>query len=260
MAQGLTRYEIRDQVAIVTIDHPPMNALDVATKEDIGEIFMELDDRRGEIRAVILHGAGDKAFAAGADIKAFLELNPDTAKRRLSRSHQIYAIVDHFTWPVIAAIHGYCLGGGLELALCCDIRCAEETAKLGFPEVSLSVFPGNGGTRRALYGIALGKLKELIYTGEMIDATEALNMGLVEKVVPPGKAMDAALELAAKIMKRGPLAVAAAKRVLNRTRDLSLEQGLELESDLWANLASSEDMKEGARAFLEKRKPEYKCK
>lgn len=260
MTQGLTRYDIRDQVAIVTIDHPPMNALDVATKEDIGEIFMELDDRRGEIRAVILHGAGDKAFAAGADIKAFLELNPDTAKRRLSRSHQIYAIVEHFAWPVIAAIHGYCLGGGLELALCCDIRCAEETAKLGFPEVSLSVFPGNGGTRRALYSIPLGKLKELIYTGEMIDATEALNMGLVEKVVPPGKAMDAALELAAKIMKRGPLAVAAAKRVLNRTRDLSLEQGLELESDLWANLASSEDMKEGARAFLEKRKPEYKCK
>lgn len=260
MTQGLTRYDIRDQVAIVTIDHPPMNALDVPTKQDIGEIFMELDDRRGEIRAVILHGAGDKAFAAGADIKAFLELNPDTAKRRLSRSHQIYAIVEHFAWPVIAAIHGYCLGGGLELALCCDIRCAEETAKLGFPEVSLSVFPGNGGTRRALYSIPLGKLKELIYTGEMIDATEALNMGLVEKVVPPGKAMDAALELAAKIMKRGPLAVAAAKRVLNRTRDLSLEQGLELESDLWANLASSEDMKEGARAFLEKRKPEYKCK
>lgn len=260
MTQGLTRYDIRDQVAIVTIDHPPMNALDVATKEDIGEIFVELDDRRGEIRAVILHGAGDKAFAAGADIKAFLELNPDTAKRRLSRSHQIYAIVEHFAWPVIAAIHGYCLGGGLELALCCDIRCAEETAKLGFPEVSLSVFPGNGGTRRALYSIPLGKLKELIYTGEMVDATEALNMGLVEKVVPPGKAMDAALELAAKIMKRGPLAVAAAKRVLNRTRDLSLEQGLELESDLWANLASSEDMKEGARAFLEKRKPEYKCK
>jgi enoyl-CoA hydratase len=260
MTQGLTRYEIRDQVAIVTIDHPPMNALDVATKEDIGEIFMELDDRRGEMRAVILHGAGDKAFAAGADIKAFLELNPDTAKRRLSRSHQNYAILEHFAWPVIAAIHGYCLGGGLELALCCDIRCAEETAKLGFPEVSLSVFPGNGGTRRALYSIPLGKLKELIYTGEMIDATEALNMGLVEKVVPPGKAMDAALELAAKIMKRGPLAVAAAKRVLNRTRDLSLEQGLELESDLWANLTSSEDMKEGARAFLEKRKPEYKCK
>ena len=113
MTQGRTRYKIRDQVAIVTIDHPPMNALDVATKEDIGEIFMELDDRRGEMRAVILHGAGDKAFAAGADIKAFLELNPDTAKRRFSRSHQIYAIVEHFAGPVIAAIHSCCLGGGL---------------------------------------------------------------------------------------------------------------------------------------------------
>ena len=164
MGQGLAHYEVKEQVAIVTIDHPPMNALDTATKEDIGEVFLELDDRREEIRAVILHGAGEKAFAAGADIKTFLELRPDTAKRRLSRSHQIYSIVENFQWPVIAAIHGYCLGGGLELALCCDIRYAAENAKLGFPEVNLAVFPGNGGTQRALYQMPLGKLKELVFT------------------------------------------------------------------------------------------------
>ena len=260
MGQGLAHYEIKGQTAMVTIDHPPMNALDPATKEDIYKIFTELHDRRQEIRVVVLHGAGEKAFAAGADIKTFLELRPDTAKRRLSRSHQIYALVENFQWPVIAAMHGYCLGAGLELALCCDIRYAEEGAKLGFPEVNLSVFPGNGGTKRALYHLPLGKIKELVYSGEMIDAAEAFRLGLVEKVVPSGKVIDAAMELAAKIIKKGPLGVAAAKKVLNRTRDLSLDQALEMESNFWAGLTNTEDMKEGARAFIEKRKPVYKCR
>jgi enoyl-CoA hydratase len=260
MEQKLAYYEINDQIAVVIIDHPPMNALDVATKEAIGEVFHELDGRRQEIRIVILHGAGEKAFAAGADIKAFLELTPDMAKRRLFRSHQIYAMVENFEWPVIAAIHGFCLGGGLELALCCDFRYAEETAKFGFPEVNLSVFPGNGGIWRSLYHIPLGKLKELVFTGETISATEALRLGLLEKVVAPGKVMEAAMELAAKIIEKGPLGVATVKKVINRARDLSLNQGLELESDLWANLTATEDMKEGARAFIEKRKPQYRCR
>ncbi|OGP65890.1 MAG: 3-hydroxybutyryl-CoA dehydratase [Deltaproteobacteria bacterium RBG_13_53_10] len=260
MDRKLAYYEIKGQTAIVTIDHPPMNALDAATKEAIGEAFRELDDRRHEIRAVILRGAGEKAFAAGADIKTFLELKPDTAKRRLSQSHQIYAMVESFECPVIAAIHGFCLGGGLELALCCDIRCAEENAKLGFPEVNLSVFPGNGGMWRSLYHIPLGKLKELVFTGEAIGAAEAFRLGLIERVVPPGKAMEAALELAGKIIEKGPLGVAAGKKVINRARDLSLQQGLELESDLWAGLTATEDMKEGAQAFIEKRKPQYRCR
>jgi enoyl-CoA hydratase/carnithine racemase len=260
MEQKLAYYEIKGQTAIVTIDHPPMNALDVATKEAIGEIFTELSGRGREVRAVILHGAGEKAFAAGADIKTFLELNPDSAKRRLSRSHQIYAMVENFEWPVIAAIHGFCRGAGLELALCCDIRCAEETAKLGFPEVNLSVFPGNGGILRSLHHIPFGKLKELVFTGEAIGATEAFRLGLIERVVPPGRVMEAALELAAKIVEKGPLGVAAGKKVINEARDLSLQKGLELESDLWADLAQTEDMKEGARAFIEKRKPQYRCR
>ena len=260
MDQKLAYYEIKGQTAIVTIDHPPMNALDIATKEAIAEVFRELDDRRQEIRVVILHGAGEKAFAAGADIKAFLELTPDTAKKRLSRSHQIYGMVENFQWPVIGSIHGFCLGGGLELALCCDIRYAEETAKFGFPEVNLSVFPGNGGIARSLYHLPVGKLKELVFTGEMISATEALTLGFIEKVVPPGKSMEAALNLAERIIEKGPLGVAAGKKVINRARDLSIQQGLELESELWANLTATEDMKEGARAFIEKRKPQYKCK
>src|SRR4030042_2135738 len=243
MDQKLAYYEIKGQTAIVTIDHPPMNALDIATKEAIAEVFRELDDRRQEIRVVILHGAGEKAFAAGADIKAFLELTPDTAKKRLSRSHQIYGMVENFQWPVIGSIHVFCLGGGRELALCCDIRYAEETAKFGFPEVNLSVFPGNGGIWRSLYYLSLGKLKELVFTGETIGATEACRLGLIEKVVPPGQVMEAALELATKIIEKGPLGVAAGKKVINRARDLSLYQGLELESDLWANLTSTEERK-----------------
>jgi enoyl-CoA hydratase len=260
MARKLAHYAIKDLVATVTIDHPPMNALDFATKEAIGKSFMELDERRKDIRVVILKGAGNKAFAAGADIKAFLELDPEIAKRRITRSHELYGIIENFQWPVIAAIHGFCLGGGLELALCCDIRYATESAKFGFPEVNLSVFPGNGGTQRARSYVPLGKLKELTYTGAMIDAHEALRYGLIEKVVPDPDIMEAAMDLATTIMKKGPLAVAAAKNVLNRTRDLPLAAGLELESDFWAALTATEDMKEGARAFIEKRKPEYKGK
>lgn len=260
MGERLVHYEIKDRVAIVSLDHPPMNALDVPTKEQLCETFVELDAKRAEIRAVILTGAGDKAFAAGADIKTFLDLQPDTAKRRLMTSHRIFAQVENYEWPVIAAIRGYCLGGGLELALCCDIRYAEDTAQFGFPEVTLSIFPGNGGTKRALYYTHLGRLKELVYTGEIIDAGEALRVGLIEKITPAGTVLEKAQELAARIINRGALGVAAAKRVLNRTRDLSLQQGLELESDMWASLSATEDMKEGARAFLEKRKPEYKCK
>jgi enoyl-CoA hydratase/carnithine racemase len=247
-------------MAIVTIDNPPMNALDVATKEDVFETLTELAQRKQEIRVAILRGGGGKAFAAGADIKSFLELDPDSARRRLDRSHQIYAIVENYEWPVIAAIQGYCLGGGLELALCCDIRYAGANSKFGFPEVSLGIFPGNGGTKRSLYSLSIGKVKELIYSGEIIGAREALEIGMVEKVVPEGEVMDAVLEVASKIRKRGSLAVAAAKRVLNRTRDLSLEQGLQLEAESWSDLAATEDMKEGVKAFIEKRKPKYKCR
>ena len=145
MSEALALYEIKDKVAIVTINHPPVNALDLATKEAIADVFRELDGRRQEIRVAILKGGGEKAFAAGADIKAFLGYDPEIAKRSLTQSHRCFAVVENFVWPVIAAIHGFCLGGGLELSLCCDIRYATESAKLGFPEVNLSIFPGNGG-------------------------------------------------------------------------------------------------------------------
>jgi len=260
MSDNLVRYELRGQVAVVTIDHPPMNALDVPTKLALRDTFAELDQRREEMRAVVLTGAGEKAFAGGADIKTFLELTPETAKRRLMLTHAIYAQIENFVWPVIAAVHGYCLGGGLELALACDIRYASDNAKLGFPEVNLSVFPGNGGIARAGQFLPPGRLKELVYTGASLNAGEALGYGLVEKVVPDGQVLEACLELGRTIAKRGPLGVMAAKKAINRSRDLGLMDRLELESDLWAGLTASEDMKEGARAFMEKRKPVYRCR
>jgi len=234
-----------------------MNALDVPTKEALADVFTELDQRGNDIRAVVLTGAGEKTFAAGADIKSFLELTPPIAKRRIMRSHAIYSLVENFERPVIAALHGYCLGGGLELALCCDVRYASENTKLGFPEVNLSAFPGNGGSLRGRFFLPMGRLKELVFTGEMISAEEALRYGLIERVVPDGQVLEAALDLARRIAGRGPLGVAAAKKVINRSRNLSINEGLELESDFWARLTDTEDMKEGAKAFIEKRKPVY---
>lgn len=257
MNSELAYYEIKDRIGIVTIDHPPMNALDMPTREALEGVFRELDRQREKVRVVLLRGAGEKAFAAGADIKTFLELTPERAKKRLLRSHQIYGMIENFQWPVLAIIHGYCLGGGLELALCCDIRIAEETSTLGFPEVNLAVFPGNGGIWRSLFHLPLGRLKELVFTGKMISAQEAYQLGLIDRVVPKGQRMDAGLELATKIMEKGPLAIAAAKKVINQARELPLQKGLEFESELWANLTATEDMKEGARAFIEKRKPNF---
>ncbi|MBM4328616.1 MAG: 3-hydroxybutyryl-CoA dehydratase [Deltaproteobacteria bacterium] len=256
MTESLARYEIKDRIAVVTIDHPPMNALNMATREAIAAVFAELDEQRREIRAVALTGAG-KAFAAGADIKTFLELEPVSSRSRSKRSHEILGIIENFEWPVIAALHGYCLGGGLELALACDIRYADPATKLGFPEVTLSVFPGNGGCCRTLKYVPIGRLKELVFSGVMICAEQALSYGLIEKVTEPGKVLDEALALAATIASRGPLAVAAAKKVINRARDLPLPQALGIEADFWAGLTATEDMKEGARAFIEKRKPQF---
>lgn len=255
---ALALCEINDRIATVTINNPPLNALDVPTKMAIRDVFLELDDRRDEILAVILTGSGEKAFAAGADIKAFLELEPETAKRRLTNSHLVYGLVENFVRPVIAAIRGYCFGGGLELALCADFRYSATGAVFGFPEVKLGVFPGNGGTARARHVLGLGRFKEMVYSGSTITAAQAREYGLVERLFPEGELMEASRKMALTIAKRGPLAVAAAKKVINRGRNMPLTQSLELESDLWAGLTASRDMKEGARAFLEKRKPDFR--
>ena len=257
MSEPLVKYELQGGIARVWLNHPPVNALDMPTREALFEVFGELEQRAAEVRVVILAGAGQKAFAAGADIKAFEGLTPETAIPRLEKTHGIFARVENFPCPVIAAVRGYCLGGGLELALCCDIRLAADDAVMGFPEVNLSIFPGNGGTARALYYLSLGRFKELVFTGRRIHAGEAKAYGLVETVVPAKELEARALELAESIAKRGPLAVAAAKRVINLARDETLAESLKIETENWSGLTTTDDMKEGVRAFLEKRKPVY---
>lgn len=251
------RCEREGPIAIVWLNNPPMNPLTMELRLALEEVIKDLQEQKKELRAVVLTGAG-RAFAAGADIKAFLTLTPETAKARLMRTHQIFSLVENFPRPVIAAIHGYCLGGGLELAMCCDIRCASADAILGFPEVGLSIFPGNGATARALKFMTLGRFKELVFTGRRIRAQEAYEYGLVERIAPQGKALECALEIAQEIARHPPLGVEAAKRVINRTRDLVLAHALEVESDHWAWLCTTHDMKEAARAFVEKRKPRFK--
>ncbi|MCF8041099.1 MAG: enoyl-CoA hydratase/isomerase family protein [Desulfarculaceae bacterium] len=260
MSEPLVQYKIEDFIAHVTLNNPPMNPLIAEAKEALREVFLELEERNDHVRAVVLSGGGDKAFVAGADIKAFLDLTPETALSRLNNTHQIFSLVENYRWPVIAAIQGFCLGGGLELALCCDIRYAAADAVLGFPEVNLSIFPGNGGMARALHFLGLGRFKELVYSGRRITAAEAYEYGLVEKVVPHEELMAEAMGLAKSIAKRGPLGVAGAKKVINQTRDLAVEQALSVESQNWSKLAATQDMKEGAKAFVEKRKPIYHCR
>jgi enoyl-CoA hydratase/carnithine racemase len=253
-------YEIKGQVAMVTIKNPPLNCLDATTKEDIGWAFKEIAKFRPGVRAVVITGFGGKAFAAGADLKSFLDFDPKAAKAYLSRSQEIYKSVRDFPCPVIAAIKGYCLGGGLELALHCDIRYASQTAKLGFPEVNHSLFPGHSGARSALQHIPLGKLKELVFTGRLIDAKEAFRLGLVEEVFEPEKVLENSLNLAREIATKGPLGVTAAKKALNISSDPAGDQGIESVIDLWAGLTATNDMKEGVKAFMEKRPPDFKAK
>ncbi len=252
------RCEIDSRVALVTLDNPPLNALDRATRQGLSEVFEQLCAEQSEVRAVVIQGAGARAFSSGADLKVLQELDPASARQYLGWSQHIYNQVDGYPWPVIAAIEGYCLGGGLELALCCDLRYADQASRLGFPEINLSTFPGNGGIKRALDILTLGTLKELVYSGRMIDASEAYDFGLVERVLPPGQAVAAAMEMARELASKPPLGLMAAKKVLNRTRDLSLPEYLELECEQWAALTGSHDMKEGIAAFLAKRNPNFK--
>jgi enoyl-CoA hydratase len=257
MADKLITYSIEKAIAIVTIDNPPMNPLTTELREQLVAAFDELDSRMDEIRGVILTGKG-KAFIAGADIKSFPELTQEKAKARLKKGRQLYLKVEQFERPVICAINGYCLGAGLELAMCCDIRIASSQAKLGQPEINVGVIPGGGGTQRLPRLVGAGIAKELIYTGKFIGAEEAARIGLVNKVVEPEQLMDEAMEMATIIAGKPPLGIRAAKEAINRGLNMTLLEGLEVEAYHWSYLCGTEDQKEGARAFIEKRKPVFK--
>ncbi|HWW61694.1 MAG TPA: enoyl-CoA hydratase-related protein [Thermoanaerobaculia bacterium] len=251
------RTETRDNILFVTIDRPKVNALNAETVQELGRVFAEAlhDDA---VRCVILTGAGEKAFVAGADIAELATMNPISGKETSQLGQRVFSSIERFPKPVIAAINGFALGGGCELALACHIRIASEKALIGLPEVTLGIIPGYGGTQRMTRLLGKGKALELICTGDPVTAAEAERIGLVNKVVPADQLLAAAEEMAKKIASRGPLAVRAAIEAVNSGADMPFEQGQTLEATLFGLLASTEDMKEGMAAFLEKRAASFK--
>ncbi len=248
-----------DGVAVLTIDRQDkLNALNPQVVEEIGQSLLELESEGP--RVVIVTGAGERAFVAGADISEMSSMSPMEAKGFAELGHAALALLDRSPVPTIAAVNGFALGGGCEIALACDIRVASRNALFGFPEVGLGILPGMGGTQRAprLLGPAIAK--ELIFTGRRIDADEAHRIGLVNRVVGEGEALSAAREIAAEIAANGPLAVRHAKAAANRAQDVDIISGLEYEADQFALLFSTEDAREGMGAFMEKRKAEFEGK
>ena len=251
------RVEREDSIAILTIDRQEkLNALDPQVTEEIGQALLELEAEGP--RAIIVTGAGDRSFVAGADIAAMSAMGPLEAKRFSEIGHAAMALLDRSPVPTIAAVNGYALGGGCEVAIACDVRIAAENATFGFPEVTLGILPGMGGTQRLPHLVGPAFAKELIFTGRRIGAEEAREIGLVNRVVPQGEALGAARELAAEIAANGPLAVRHAKAATNRALDVDLVSGLEYEADQFALLFATEDAREGMGAFVERRKPEFR--
>lgn len=244
-------------VAVVTIDNPPLNALSAALVE---ELEAEIDRLDGDdtVRAIILCGAGDRAFVAGADIREFPALREAGGDGGAARGlHALGHRMDAAHTPFVAAIKGYCLGGGLELAMCCDVRICADDAQLGQPEIKLGLVPGGGGTQRLPRIVGTGRASLLNLGGEFIDAATAYSWGLVEQVVPHDELMAAAGAVAAGFAARSPHAVAVVRELARTTRDLSLEEGLRREADAFRRCLLSEDGQEGVAAFVEKREPRF---
>jgi len=251
------KVEIRDRVMVLSVDRPKvLNALNAQTVEEIGRVFAEARDDQN-VGAVVVTGGGEKSFVAGADINELAQKSPITGKETSERGQQILSSIERFPKPVIAAINGFALGGGCELAMACHMRIAAENAQIGLPEVTLGIIPGYGGTQRMARLLGKAKALEMICTGDRINAAEADRIGLVNKVVPAGQAVAAAEELARKIMSRSPVAVRAAIEAVNSGLDMPFEAGQFLEATLFGLLCASEDMKEGMKAFLEKRPAKF---
>ncbi|HSC90746.1 MAG TPA: enoyl-CoA hydratase-related protein [Gaiellaceae bacterium] len=249
--------ERRDAVALVTLDNPPMNALSAALLEEL-EAELETLDGDDAVRAIVLRGAGDRAFVAGADIKEFPALRESASEGGSARGiQQVGRRMDAARTPFVAAIRGYCLGGGLELAMCCDLRICADDATLGQPEIKLGLIPGGGGTQRLPRLVGHGRAMFLNLTGDFVDAETAYAWGLVEKVVPAAGLEDEALAVAGRIAAQSPHAVAVLRELARTTRDLPLEEGLRREADGFVRCLRSEDGAEGVAAFIEKRAPEF---
>jgi enoyl-CoA hydratase/carnithine racemase len=250
-------YAVDVHVATITLNRPEVhNAQNDTLRRELYQVFGALttDD---DVKVIVITGAGERAFSAGADIREFVEPASPTQLRERRKRIDYRSVMDRCSQPIIAAINGFALGGGLELALACDIRIAAENATLGLTEINLAIIPGGGGTQRLPRLIGRGKALEMILTGARISASEALQVGIVERVVPVGEALKAATELARTIAEKAPIALRYAKEAVVKGLGMSLEDGLRLEGDLSTLLRTTEDRVEGAKAFLEKRKPRW---
>jgi enoyl-CoA hydratase len=252
--------EKENAIGIISMNRPnALNALNSDTLSDLKTAIKAMGDDP-EVSVIIITGTGEKAFVAGADIKEMQDMSPLEARTFMHFGQRVFSDIDNSPKPVIAAVNGYALGGGCELALSCDIILASESAKFGLPEVTLGIHPGFGGTQRLPRLVGAAKAKELIFTGEMIDAAEAKAIGLVNKVVPKDKLMDEAKDLANKILKNGQIAIRLVKSAINAGLNVPLDKGLAYEAETQGLAFATEDKKEGLSAFLEKRKPNFKGK
>lgn len=249
-----------DSIGWVTINRPDkLNALNAETVRELKRAFLELE-KDAEVKAVILTGSGEKAFVAGADITELAGLDLTQGKHYALEGQELTKIIENFRKPVLAAINGFALGGGTELALACHIRIASENARLGQPEVKLGLIPGFGGTQRLARLVGKGKAMELILSGRLIEAKEAQEIGLVNKVVPLSNLRAEAEMMAKEIIKNAPLALGYAIEAINKGLDRTLEEGLNVEAEIFGRACGTEDSLEGTKAFLEKRKANFRGK
>ena len=248
-------WEKRDGIGIITLNREDVrNAMKAEIRRDISEV-LQVADQDPDVRVVVITGAGRKVFSAGGDIK---QMAGNTMWDLLERKPDIFAQIHNLPKPVIAAINGLALGGGCEMAMACDFRLASENARIGQPEINLGIFPGGGATQRLQKLVGIGRAKELIFTGDIIDAREAERIGLINKVFPADELMDRTMEIARKIADKGPLALKLAKMAMNMGMETGLTIGLGYERLARTLVHGSEDRIEGMNAFIEKRKPQFK--
>jgi len=253
-------YEKSERIATITLNRP--DALNAFNKDVVEEILKALEDAKNDekIRVVILTGAGEKAFSAGADIKTMKGFDALKARELSLMGEKLCSAIENFEKPVIAAINGYALGGGLEVAMACDLRIASDKAKMGQTEINIGLIPGWGGTQRLTRLIGKTKAKELVFTGKMIDAKTAEQLGLVNMVVPADQFREAVRKFAMELAEKAPVALRIAKALINKGADMSLDAAIALEREGFGVVGSTEDLQEGVSAFIEKRKPVFKGK
>lgn len=253
------QYEVENQVAVVYINRPPLNPLNTKVFHELYSLIGELEANRN-VGAIVITGKGEKAFVAGANIHEMLDLDLAEMMEMNKISRAAFSKIENASKPIIAAINGLALGGGCELALVCDLRICSDKAKFAFPEVNLGIIPGGGGTQRLQRIVGQGVAKELLYFGEMIDARRALDIHLVNKVVPSDQLLPAAKEWAEKLAQKPAIALRMLKEAVNTGVNVDLQSGLTVESACFGNTFATEDRKEGMRAFAEKRKPVFRGK